>query len=121
MHDATEGGLLNGVFEMASASNTGVTLYEDRIFIPAECRAVCDYFSIDPLISISEGTLIIAAAPDRASRIINDLGQEGISAWEMGEFTGHDRVFVRKDGRREELKPVSTDPFWKAFLKVTEG
>jgi hydrogenase maturation factor len=48
MHDATEGGLLNGIFEMASASNTGVTLYEDRIFIPEECRAVCDYFHRSP-------------------------------------------------------------------------
>jgi hydrogenase expression/formation protein HypE len=121
MHDATEGGLLNGVFEVASASNIGVTLYEDRIFIPEECRVICDYFAIDPLTSISEGTLVIAAAPDKAAHIISDLGQEGIAAWEMGEFTEHDRVFVRKSGRHEDLKPVLVDPFWNAFFKVTGG
>jgi hydrogenase expression/formation protein HypE len=38
MHDATEGGLLNGVFEIAAASNKGVMLYEDRIFVPEEVR-----------------------------------------------------------------------------------
>ena len=121
MHDATEGGLLNGVFEMAAASNIGVTLYEDRIFIPEECRAICGYFAIDPLTSISEGTLVIAAAPDKAARIIADLKKEGIAAWEMGEFTEKERVFVRHDGRREELKPVLVDPFWNAFFKVMEG
>jgi hypothetical protein len=39
----------------------------------------------------------------------------------MGEFTEKDRVFVRKNGRSEELKPVQVDPFWSAFFKVMEG
>ena len=47
MHDATEGGLLNGVYEITAASNKGVILYEDRIFIPDEIRSVCSYFDKD--------------------------------------------------------------------------
>lgn len=121
MHDATEGGLVNGVYEVAAASKIGVTLYEDKIFIPEECRIICEYFGIDPLISISEGTLVIAAAPEKASRIIAGLKQNGIAAWEMGEFTEKDRTFIRKNGSREELKPVQFDPFWNAFFKVMGG
>ncbi|MHB8093719.1 MAG: AIR synthase family protein [Candidatus Aminicenantales bacterium] len=118
MHDATEGGLINGVYEVAAASEIGVTLYEDRIFVPEECRAICNHFKIDPLISISEGTLVIAAAPEKAPGIIADLGQNGIQAWDMGEFTAKDRIFIRKNGAAEELKPVQADPFWNAFFQV---
>ena len=121
MHDATEGGLLNGIYEIAAASNTGVTVLEDKIIIPGEIDAVCRYFNIDPLTSISEGTLVITATPENTPRIISDLKQKGIAAWDVGEVTPGDRVFVRKDGKREELTPVAVDPFWGAYFSTLEG
>jgi len=120
MHDATEGGLLNGVYEIAAASGTGVTLFEDRIVIPQEVKQVCRYFAIDPLISISEGTLVITASPDKAQQIITDLKHSGIAAWDIGEITPKDMTFVRSDGKRQELTPVSVDPFWAAYFSVLE-
>ena len=121
MHDATEGGVLNGVFEIAAASKAGVTLYEDKIIIPPEVKGICAYFSIDPLISISEGTLLIAAEAGKAGTIISDLKKAGIAAWEIGEITPSERVFVRKAGTREELKPVAVDPFWAAYFSTLEA
>ena len=121
MHDATEGGLLNGVYEVAAASGTGVTLFEDKIVIPEEIEAICRYFTIDPLIAISEGTLVITAAANKTPRLLQDLKQNGISAWDIGEITKGDRVFVRKNGKREELKPVSVDPFWAAYFSASEA
>ena len=121
MHDATEGGLLNGVYEIAAASNTGVTLYEDKIVIPDEIDAVCRHFDIDPLISISEGTLVITATPEDTPPMMKELEQNGIAAWEIGEITEKDRIFVRKDGKREELAPVAVDPFWAAYFSTLEG
>jgi hydrogenase maturation factor len=120
MHDATEGGLLNGIYEIAAASNTGVTVYEDKIIVPPEVKEICGYFNIDPLVSVSEGTLLIAAQPDKASRIIDVLKNEQIAAWDIGEITSGERVFVRKNGIREELKPVSVDPFWAAYFSTLE-
>ncbi|MDD5121911.1 MAG: AIR synthase family protein [Dehalococcoidales bacterium] len=120
MHDATEGGLLNGIYEIAAASNTGVTVYEDKIIVPPEVKEICDYFNIDPLVSVSEGTLLIAARPEKASQIIDDLKNEQITAWDIGEITSGERVFVRKNGTREELKPVSIDPFWAAYFSTLE-
>ena len=29
-------------------------------------------------------------------------------------------IFVRKDGRREELRPVEVDPFWQAYFGAME-
>jgi hydrogenase maturation factor len=120
MHDATEGGLLNGVYEIAAASNTGVTLFEERITIPPEIKEICGYFNIDPLVSISEGTLLITAHPDKAPGIIADLHREQIDAWDIGEITPGERIFVRKNGGTEELKPVAVDPFWAAYFSTLE-
>ena len=121
MHDATEGGLLNGVYEIIEASGTGVTLFEEKIVIPEEIDAVHKYFNIDPLISISEGTLVITATPENTTRILSDLEQSGIAAWEIGEVTTKDRVFIRKNGKKEELTPVTVDPFWAAYFSTLGG
>ena len=118
MHDATEGGLLNGVYEIAAASNTGVTIYEEKIEISEEIDAVCRYFNIDPLISISEGTLVLTSASENTAGIIADLKSNGIAAWEIGEITPKDTVFIRKNGKSEELKPVMVDPFWAAYFST---
>jgi len=120
MHDATEGGLLNGVYEIADASNVGITLFEEKIVIPEEIDAVCRYFNIDPLISISEGTLVITATPENTPRILTDLKQSGIAAWDIGEVTPRDRAIIRKNGKQEELTPVSVDPFWAAYFSTLE-
>ncbi len=121
MHDATEGGLLNGVYEIAFASGAGVTVYEDKIFIPEEIGTICGYFDIDPLISISEGTLVITASPENTPALLKSLKEQDINAWEIGEMTDGERVFVRKNGTREGLKPVSVDPFWAAYFSTLEG
>ena len=121
MHDATEGGLLNGVYEIVEASDTGVTVFEEKIVIPEEIDAVCKYFNIDPLTSIGEGTLVITATPENTPRILSDLKQSGIAAWEIGEVTAKDRVFIRKNGKKEELTPVKVDPFWAAYFSTLEG
>jgi len=118
MHDATEGGLLNGVYEIAAASHKGVTLYEDRIPVPEAVRLVCDYFQIDPLISISEGTLLIAAPERNVDQIITDLKQNDVLAWDIGEITEGQKVFMRRNGNADELKPVSVDPFWAAYFST---
>lgn len=116
MHDATEGGLLNGIYEIANASNTGVRVYEDLITIPEEVSAVCKYFDIDPLISISEGTLIITAPEHKVNELISSLKQQKIDTYVIGDITEAEKTFIRKGGSKQELKPVRVDPFWNAYF-----
>ena len=40
MHDATEGGVIGGLFEMANASNVGMVIDESLFFYPEEVRLV---------------------------------------------------------------------------------
>ena len=121
MHDATEGGLLNGVYEIAAASGTGVTIHEDKIVIPDEIAAVCRSFNIDPLISISEGTLVITAAPENSAKIIKELKTKNINAWDIGEITKGERLFIKRGGDKAVLEPVLVDPFWPAYFSAVEG
>lgn len=118
MHDATEGGLLNGIYEIAEASKVGVVVYEEKIFILEEVKVICDYFKIDPLISISEGTLIITLPKEKVESLIKDLNTNGIFAWEIGEIIEKEKIFVRKNGKEEKLLPVKIDPFWDTYFSV---
>jgi hydrogenase maturation factor len=120
MHDATEGGLLNGVYEVAQASGKGVTIYEEKILTPEEVAHICGYFGLDPLVSISEGTLVMAVPPENVDLLIRTLGDRGIPAWEIGEITEKGRNIVRRSGKKEELLPVSVDPFWGAYFSTLE-
>jgi len=118
MHDATEGGLLNGIYEIAEASKVGVKVYEEKIPILAEVRVICQYFLIDPLISISEGTLIITVQEEKVNHLIKELQENKISAWEIGEITTEERTLVKRDGERLPLVPVKVDPFWDAYFSL---
>uniref|UniRef100_A0A7V3ZVA5 AIR synthase n=1 Tax=candidate division WOR-3 bacterium TaxID=2052148 RepID=A0A7V3ZVA5_UNCW3 len=118
MHDATEGGLLNGIYEIAEASQVGVKIYEEKIPILEEVKAVCEYFQIDPLIAISEGTLIITIEEEKVGSLIKELKENNIAAWEIGEIVKEERIMVKKDGKKESLLPVKVDPFWEAYFSL---
>ena len=120
MHDATEGGLLNGVYEIAEASKVGCTIYEEKINLPKDIKLICEHFGIDPLISISEGTLVLTCPPENVEIIQQNLKKKNIESWEIGEITKADRIFIRKNNKKESLKPVKVDPFWNAYFKTLE-
>ena len=116
MHDATEGGVLGGLSEVALASNTGMRVDLGAIPVRPEVRAVCDYVGIDPYISISEGTLIATVVSSRAEAYVAALAAEGIDAAVVGEVTspGDGMVLVTDEGLRPLVHP-GLDPFWAAF------
>jgi hydrogenase maturation factor len=121
MHDATEGGVLGGLAEMAAASAVGVRVYLDQIPVKPEVRAVCDYVGIDPYTSISEGTLIATVLPERANDFLGCLEAEGINASVVGEVLPHGTgsVLVTTAGDQPLVHP-GVDPFWEAFSRWAE-
>ena len=114
MHDATEGGVLGGLAEVAVASGCGMRVELDAIPVRDEVRAVCDHVGIDPYVSISEGTLIATVVAGRAEAYLEALAAEGIDAAIVGEVTEEGRVLVA-DGRERPLEHPGLDPFWGAF------
>lgn len=118
MHDATEGGVRNAVWEMAQASGLGVDVDLTKAYIDPAVASVSKVFEMDPLDAISEGTLLIAVEPDAATDVLTRLKGKGIAATDIGSFT-------KKSGpcrdRGRAFRPANRDPFWIAFSRALAG
>ncbi len=119
MHDPTEGGILNGIHEMADAAGLGVRVFEEKITIEPETAKICRFYEIDPLQLISSGALLIAADPQATNKIIDSLGQEHIYADVIGEFnpTPNKRIIIHKDDSPEILPRPTSDHLWIALSR----
>jgi len=116
MHDATEGGVLGGLVEVAVASGLGMRIEMDAIPVRPEVRAVCDHVGMDPYISISEGTLIVTVRPEHAEGFLSALQEGGVEAAVVGEVMEPEKdVVVVENGRSRPLEHPGVDPFWGAF------
>jgi hydrogenase expression/formation protein HypE len=119
MHDPTEGGILNGVHEMADAAGLGVHIHEDKITVEPETAKICRFYEIDPLQLISSGALLIAADAADADNIINSLCKERIYADVIGEFTPNPnkRLLFKNDGSANMLPRPTSDHLWLALSR----
>jgi len=85
MHDPTEGGLVTGLSEIASAAHVGILVEENKIPILAECKAICDSLDLDPLGLLASGALIITLPFSDSSKLVGLLRQDGINASVIGK------------------------------------
>lgn len=111
MHDATEGGVYGGLFEMARSADVGFDIERDRIPIQPGVEAACDFFDIDPWISISEGTLLATVDSEGTSDVLSALESEGIPAADVGRVV--EGSGLRVNG--ETVDHPGKDPYWGAF------
>jgi len=119
MHDCTEGGLLGAIYELCEASNTGVEIYKDKIFIDEDINLICKLFNIDPLTSLNEGGLLICVKKDKGEELVNLLKSEGINSFIIGEIKEKDYGrWIIEENKKTELMPVDVDPYWEAFWKA---
>jgi len=119
MHDATEGGVWNALDEVASVTNKGIVIYEDRLFINRAVKEVTYLVNIDPWISISEGTMIIIT--DKGEEVVKALRKEGIEAGIVGKVTeGKGVTLVKKDSSKVKIESPTEDPFWRAFFDLAK-
>ena len=119
MHDATEGGVMGGLFEIAQASRVGMEVDEARFVYPEEVRMVCEAFAIDPVRAIAEGSLLLTVRPGKSAAVLARLKRKRIPASVIGRVVRDRRVRTirRADGRTEILAIPEQDPFWPAFFE----
>ncbi len=125
LHDATEGGVLGGLLELAKASGHDLRIERDRIPLSPEARAACEAWGgIDPWWTLSEGTLIAAVRPAHIAAVLAALAEAGIMAAEVGEaMSGNGRLWLTgPDGGVRKLDAPEPDPYWPAYDRaVREG
>ncbi|NJE61338.1 AIR synthase family protein [Thermococcus sp. 21S7] len=114
MHDPTEGGIANGLHEMADAAGLGFRVYRERIPVREETLKICRFYGLDPLALISSGTLMIAAPRERVGGIVEALRRKGINASVIGEFVEDLGVkVIVEDGKEMPLERPASDELWK--------
>ena len=119
MHDATEGGVLGAVIEMAKASGCGVEVDNDKIPTDTVQKQICDLFDIDHRFSIGAGSMIMAVDKGSEEKLISHLHQHSIPATAIGEFTGNKGEYKQlSNGQASELSFDGQDPYWQAFFKA---
>jgi hydrogenase maturation factor len=116
MHDPTEGGLINGLIEMAWASGKEIEVDLEKVLIYKESRILCQEFRVDPLGTIASGALLMAVSPPDLSPIEKAFRKNFIPFQVIGKVKkGPVRVLRIDQNGRKELKPFAQDEILKIY------
>ena len=123
MHDATEGGVLGGLWEIADASGVGMEVDAGAMPWPEDVDALCSLLGIDPLAAIAEWTLLATVGEEAVGAVVDALAAESIPCARIGTVLDDPsrRVVRRRDGSVEVLRVPAEDPFWPAFFRGVEA
>jgi hydrogenase maturation factor len=120
LHDATEGGVLGGLIELAAATGHDLAVRREKIPLRPEVAAACAAVGIDPWWAVSEGTLIATVRPAFAPATLAALAERGVEAADAGEVVaGGGRVWLTEpDGAVRRLDHAEPDPWWPAYARL---
>jgi len=120
MHDPTEGGVLNGAYEMAKGAGLGLEIYLDKIPVYEETKILCEYYKISPYGAIASGSLLIAVDKNEGDKIKNIFNNNKVNShWVpsislIGMFTKKgETICVVKNRKKEEISPTGRDEVTK--------
>lgn len=116
LHDPTEGGVANGVREIAAASNLGAVMNRDLVPLLPETLEITRYYQIDPLGLLSSGTLLATVSASEVGRVQEICTQRGISTAIIGKLTTRESGYQLIEGNRAiELPMFQTDEVSRAL------
>lgn len=114
MHDATEGGVLGGIWEVVEASNKGVYLYNKDIPIKEETIKISKCLGINPYRLISSGCMVITCK--NGEELCNILNQRGIKAKVVGRITDNSKI-INISGKEYEIAPPESDEIYNIKIE----
>jgi hydrogenase expression/formation protein HypE len=117
MHDATEGGVVGGLVEMATGAGVSIEVDPDAMALGDGVAAVCSALSVDPWYVTSAGTLLIAVDPADRDAVVGALEGVGTPAAVVGRVESGSGVHV--DGTR--VRPADRDPSWAAAQRLSDA
>lgn len=116
MHDPTEGGVATGLHELAIASSTGIQVAHDQIPFYPQTQGFCEALGIEPLGLIGSGSLLIAAPPEDAERIIDAIRERGVECADIGEVVEEAKgIMIRRGLDWFDLPRYDQDEIAKLF------
>jgi hydrogenase expression/formation protein HypE len=117
LHDPTEGGILQGLWELAEASKVGFHVRESAIPVLPQTKRICSMFHVNPLRLMSSGCLLIAADRMKSNAILQKLGRNKIPARVVGTFRDRKqgRRMVKLNGTEVKIGPLERDELYKVI------
>jgi len=90
MRDPTRGGLATTLNEIASMSNVGMVIEEEKIPLRESVKGISELLGLDPLYLANEGKLIAICPPNEAERLLEVMKNHplGRNAEIIGRVTG---------------------------------
>ena len=113
MHDATEGGFVSALNELAEASKVGFIINWEKIPISKEMLALQNHFKFSNeqmLAASSTGTILAAVDPQSQEQIKDFLRQNGLSSYIIGEFK-ENKERILKTGKELTFPQSANDPY----------
>ena len=96
MRDPTRGGLATTLNEIASMSNVGMVIEEEKVLVRESVKGISELLGLDPLYLANEGKLIAICPPDEAERLLEVMRGHplGRNAEVIGKVTDENRKRV---------------------------
>jgi hydrogenase expression/formation protein HypE len=118
MHDATEGGVLGALEEMASASGNAFEVNPTNIPRSQVADEICAAFGLDPLSTMGEGALLLTCRPAKVPDLRRVMSDAGIKVAEIGVVKGGEGLLIRD--LRGQLKRYVPKPdgYWSAYERA---
>jgi hydrogenase maturation factor len=99
MHDPTEGGLAEGIWELATAAGVGARVETGELPLLPLGRRLCEHLGLDPLGLIASGALLLAVEPTAAAAVLQALEESGAPGHVIGQLTHTPGAVVMVDER----------------------
>ncbi len=115
IHDVTEGGLINALYEIADVCSSDLELVSGKLNMDENVNKFLNMHSIDPLRTTSEGCVIIGVKEDESASFQRFMNSRGINAIRMGSLGKKKGRDVYIDGTI--MKNVTGDSYWEAVGK----
>lgn len=114
MHDATEGGLVAALNEVAEASNLGFKIDYEKVPLTPEVQLLRETFGLsdEQVLAVSStGTILAAVSPDAGREATETLKKCGLKASFLGQFTQDKKRILVKNNQKLSFPKVADDPY----------
>ena len=117
MHDVTEGGVANALWEIAEASKVGLVVSESEIPRFWESTKLAQWLGLDLLGSIGSGALILTVAEPEAEKVIKSLADKDVQTYLIGRVVKKQQGVKMLRGQDYLALPkFTTDEISRALL-----
>ncbi len=116
MHDPTEGGILEALYEVAVASNNTIYIDLDKVKLDPIVEEITEALNIDPYKLLSSGSLLATVPNSYVNDVINILETQGYYYSQCGEVRkGEPKLIIKRGDKVELLESMIVDEIYKLW------